>query len=59
MLKHKLEIAFVRNVKIPIIGYIRFLDCVNMGADSEIMILCPLELEMLSKLDFHGDPFLW
>ena len=35
----------------------RFFDPENIGVDTRIMILCPLKLEILSKLDFHGGYF--
>ena len=38
-------------------GYIRFFDHENMGVDTNIMILCKLELDMLSKLDFRCGNF--
>ena len=38
-------------------GFIRFFDPENIGVDTKIMILCQLELEILSKLDFHDGHF--
>ena len=34
-----------------------FFDPENIGIDTKIKILCQLELEILSKLDFHGGYF--
>ena len=36
-------------------GFFRFFDPENIGVDTKLMILCQLELDILSKLDFHGD----
>ena len=38
-------------------GFLRFFDPENIGVDTTIMILCQLELDILSKLDFHDGHF--
>ena len=38
-------------------GFFRFFDPGTIGIYTKIVILCQLELEILSKLDFHGGHF--
>ena len=51
------EFVTEESPNIFISGFIRFFDFENIGVDTKIMILCQLELEILSKLDFHGGHF--
>ena len=37
--------------------FMQFFDPENIGVDTKIKILCQLELEIFSKLDFRGDHF--
>ena len=50
-------IRYIGMTNIFISGFIRFSDPENIDVDNKIKILCQLELEILSKLDFHGAHF--
>ena len=43
----------IRHLGIFKSGLVRFFDLENIDVDTKIRILCQLELEILSKLDFH------